>query len=428
MVNPRNYPRNDPRNNPRSINLRSIDPFALFLSLLLLLSAPSSAQQGSPQGSQTGAFLDQGGTVFNVKAYGATGNGTTDDTHAVQSAIDAANAAHGGIVYFPAVVYALVGTIKNERADIVSLGGTGMASRLTFKSKLGISLSSSAPHIGASAFHNGRIQGLFMRWAERTNAIAVQMTDMISPPQLSDLSVSNCYQGFDFINAKQWTERLVAINVSDDYNDHLFHYDQNPKNDSNSYGYGTYILYVNKSAGQDVFYLSGGAYLYHSTIILKGNIVGNATNDASIFHLQGAAGEPCPGASFNNFDIATEGEHYSVVKVTNSGCKGGAAGNPLVGGIGYVTAAGSTPGTNNIISDPQNASYLVATFTATRNPADTVKVTNASPGTKCYVQPTNAIAASAIVGTYVSGTNWGTVTVTHPPSASNGEYQIWCTP
>ena len=42
--------------------------------------------------------------AFNVRGFGATGNGTTDDTVAVQSAINKA-AANGGVVYFPAGTY-----------------------------------------------------------------------------------------------------------------------------------------------------------------------------------------------------------------------------------------------------------------------------------------------------------------------------------
>jgi len=42
---------------------------------------------------------------FNVKAYGATGNGVTDDTTAIRSAIAACQAAGGGTVYFPNGTY-----------------------------------------------------------------------------------------------------------------------------------------------------------------------------------------------------------------------------------------------------------------------------------------------------------------------------------
>src|SRR5487761_2051404 len=58
--------------------------------------------------------------TFNVKAYGATGNGTTDDSAAINAAITAAIgtqtpgtavAGAGGIVYFPPGVYIIGSTI-----------------------------------------------------------------------------------------------------------------------------------------------------------------------------------------------------------------------------------------------------------------------------------------------------------------------------
>src|ERR1700710_2287186 len=43
--------------------------------------------------------------VYNVKQYGAIGDGQNLDTKAIDKAIDAANTAGGGTVYFPAGNY-----------------------------------------------------------------------------------------------------------------------------------------------------------------------------------------------------------------------------------------------------------------------------------------------------------------------------------
>lgn len=63
--------------------------------------------------AQDVADLGGGGDWFNVRSYGATGDGTTDDTTAVQAAIDAAVSAGGGVVYFPRGVYAIGGALQD---------------------------------------------------------------------------------------------------------------------------------------------------------------------------------------------------------------------------------------------------------------------------------------------------------------------------
>jgi hypothetical protein len=64
---------------------------------------------------QLSTVLDRGIPVFNVLAFGATGDGATDDSSAVQNAINAA-AANGGTVYFPSGTYLITSqlTIPNN--------------------------------------------------------------------------------------------------------------------------------------------------------------------------------------------------------------------------------------------------------------------------------------------------------------------------
>ena len=53
------------------------------------------------------AYVDSKTLVFNVKEYGAIGDGVTDDRLAIQAANDAAEANGGGVVYYPKGVYLL---------------------------------------------------------------------------------------------------------------------------------------------------------------------------------------------------------------------------------------------------------------------------------------------------------------------------------
>lgn len=60
-----------------------------------------------------GANSNGGNGIVNVKSFGALGNGTIDDTQAIQNAIDHSRA-NGGIVYFPAGTYNLGSALFNS--------------------------------------------------------------------------------------------------------------------------------------------------------------------------------------------------------------------------------------------------------------------------------------------------------------------------
>ena len=73
--------------------------------------------------------------VYNIKtdsrlAIKAAGDGVTDDSAAIQGAINAANAAGGGVVYFPAGTYNVSGHTFGMKSNVI-LQGAGMnASRI----------------------------------------------------------------------------------------------------------------------------------------------------------------------------------------------------------------------------------------------------------------------------------------------------------
>lgn len=69
------------------------------------------------------AVADLKGVTFNVRDFGAKGDGLTNDSSAIQLAIEAAYAAGGGVVWFPDGTYLLL-TALNLRSGVV-LGGAG---------------------------------------------------------------------------------------------------------------------------------------------------------------------------------------------------------------------------------------------------------------------------------------------------------------
>lgn len=93
--------------------------------------------------------IDNGGQMYNVKAYGATGNGTTDDTLAIKAALAAA-CVSGGILYFPPGSYVVSSSLSVcvGNGPGVSIQGAGIGtSTINFgnSSSAGILINYSIP-------------------------------------------------------------------------------------------------------------------------------------------------------------------------------------------------------------------------------------------------------------------------------------------
>jgi hypothetical protein len=80
------------------------------------------------------ATIAQLGEMVSVKAYGATGDGTTNDTAAIQAAIDYVYGAGGGTVYFPPGTYRVTSIVRNWTNPItVNIKGSGKRSTVLRK-------------------------------------------------------------------------------------------------------------------------------------------------------------------------------------------------------------------------------------------------------------------------------------------------------
>lgn len=128
--------------------------------------------------SSTG--LTTGIPVFNVKTYGAVGNGVTDDWGGIWSAILAANSAGGGVVYFPLATY-LTSDHWEIPSNIYLVGPRGT----TIKAKAGTTFNG---HLGLVTFANVTnvgISGVSLDCNSQVcNALAINGT--------KDVLIENC--------------------------------------------------------------------------------------------------------------------------------------------------------------------------------------------------------------------------------------------
>lgn len=73
------------------------------------------------QAQAAGEPSRRGSAVFDVRQFGARGDGASDDSRAIQSAIDRASAAGGGVVELPPGEYRCVGLVLKPNVDLNGL-------------------------------------------------------------------------------------------------------------------------------------------------------------------------------------------------------------------------------------------------------------------------------------------------------------------
>jgi parallel beta-helix repeat protein len=150
--------------------------------------------------------------VANVKDLGALGDGTADDTTAIQAAIDKASGMGGGIVFFPAGTYKTTAELRIASGRMV-LAGEGADSILSFTSparpEVGITIQGESilddveirdlslvgnyakwaqVGIGINSLRNARFENLTIKDVGFCGIFAFNATDVT----VNDISVTHC--------------------------------------------------------------------------------------------------------------------------------------------------------------------------------------------------------------------------------------------
>ncbi len=190
---------------------------------------PSSGIPKSDLASAVQTSLNTASAVYDVKAYGATGDGSTNDTSAIQSAINAA--AGGGVVLFPTGTYLITSTLTVNHDSIV-LTGSGASSIIKVAgSALGIDVIVIGDGAATRA-HCGVRNLRIVAASQKTAGVGVHLNRCFKI-WLQNIQIENQFRALQFTNTTE-----VWLNSSDvrDTTEHGLLIDNDPLS-----GYDWYI-------------------------------------------------------------------------------------------------------------------------------------------------------------------------------------------
>lgn len=138
----------------------------------------------------------KGGPVYDVRAYGAVGDGTTDDATALQATIDAAVAASGGTIFFPQGTY-LIGTplTITGATPQVYLVGAGFNGASQLKPTNSFSATTALLDIGDDVTLCERWGVSGLSFTGRSPDSTLHSVACIRTRKVAQFRISNCYFG-----------------------------------------------------------------------------------------------------------------------------------------------------------------------------------------------------------------------------------------
>ena len=216
---------------------------------LLGISAAAPAAAQTAQAGNTGII-----PVSNVRDFGATGNGTTDDTAGIQAAIDQTAASGGGIAYLPTGTYAITGISLRQGVDLI--GASRNSSVLLFTP-------ASGDAVLVSQLSFSKLSTFQVRFAQPVTSGAAIHLDQSFTIQVSDIFVNDQggNTGYDDIFSDQSTATFI--------------------DNFNLYGLTHAAVWISGPSGNDVYLSNGITNLFQASTgasVLVEDFVNGAVN------------------------------------------------------------------------------------------------------------------------------------------------------
>lgn len=181
------------------------------------MTAPSQLSQLGQLVTQTQKNFTQSGTGassrtiqakladrVSVKDFGAKGDGTTDDTAAIQAAITYIQTLGGGAVYFPSATYKVTGTLTVTGNGVTLLGENRQKTVINFANGAQDCLTVIGASY-ASQLYGFEIKGLYFSHTSKTGGRSILLA-YVSQVTLRDVTLSQAWTGVEI-----WVANNVVL-------------------------------------------------------------------------------------------------------------------------------------------------------------------------------------------------------------------------